>query len=378
MTRLLFIYPILAKQNQTFRYAPTARRLFNEKVDVRILTIGKKKSLPLELEGIPHRHIEANLNRLAGRWQISVQRKLWKYLKSLPTDNLTVFMNGLDIPVAFWYSKQHEVPLIAQFPEGECYSNIYKRLVSQLGKSPKISFLYGSQVHADSCKIEGFSQHVISMPLQPSLVNAAQQFRALQPVQAVKPFSVLIGCRSASPEVIYNIRSLVKECENLHFHCWFFNSNHLHLAIHKLRDLPHVEYSVAQEGIPLYKNSQLYIEVEEPQFTEPHLQHLHYIREAMAFGLPAMLFQQGLGQEWIKQGVNGYLLETGQLGEMTNKIKLLAHSTLLYDRLSYNAFKIAQQWHPPNTCRALANLFLGGKMKCTYKTGLRPVDNATT
>lgn len=378
MTRLLFIYPLLDKQNQVFRYVQTARRLFNEKVDVRILTIGKERKIPIELQGIPLQHIEANLNGLSGRWQFTVQRKTWRYLKRLPPKNLTIFMNGLDFPIVFWASKRLQTPLIAQFPEGQCYSNLYKELLGRIGNLPQTTLLYGSQFHADNCRIEGFDQHVISMPLQPGLLESAQQFRTPNLKPVVQPFSVLIGCRSTAPAVIQKIRSLAQQCKGLHFHCWFFNADHLHQTLHAFDDYPNVDCVFTKQGISLYKSTHLYIELEEPQYIESHLEHLHYIREAMAFGLPVMLFQQGLGQEWIKQGVNGYLVESGQLREMVSKIKLLAHSRLLYDRLSDNAVKIAQQWHPPNTCRALANLFLGGKMKCTYKTGLKPTDTATT
>jgi|GEM_PF-4507002 len=378
MTRLLFIYPLLDSQDQVFRYVQTARRLFNEKVAVQILTIGKKRRAPIELQGIPLQHIEVDLDGLRGLWQFTVQRKIWRTLKELSSSNFTIFMNGLDLPIVFWASKRLQIPLIAQFPENQCYSNIYKKLLGQLGKSLQICLLYGSQVHADSCRIEGFDQHVISMPLQPELVESARQFRASGLKPGAQPFSVLIACRSASLAIIQKIQFLVHQCKGLHFHCWFFQADHLQKALHVFDDHPNVDCVYTRQGTPLYKSSHLYIELEEPQFIESHLPHLHYIREAMEFGLPAMLFQQGLGQEWVKQGVNGYLLESGQLREMISKVKLLAHSRLLYDRLSYNAVKIAQQWHPPNTCKALANLFLGGKMKCTYKTGLKPADNPTT
>ena len=85
-----------------------------------------------------------------------------------------------------------------------------------------------------------------------------------------------------------------------------------------------------------------------------------------------------LGTEWITPGVNGYILESGQIDEMASKIQLLAHSNLLYDRLSKNASRTAQRWHPPKVCKALSDLLLAGKRKCTYVRGLRQPTNYNT
>lgn len=379
MTRLLFIYPLLQQQQQTFRYAQTARRLFNEKVDVRLLTVGQRKDLPVELTNLPHYHIDAPPYSRAVRWRISHQRKIRHYLKSIPSEGLSIFMNSLELPVVFWACKQQNIPLIAQFPEEQAYTSLYRRFLRQIGGSPDTTLLYGSQLHADNGKLGNWQQTVVSMPLSPQLVEKAQYFRSLNTVRADYPFSIIIGCRSASTETLQHLQLLAQHCPTFNFYCWFFQEEHLQQAAPALKAHPNLKCLHTSSGIQLYQNSDLYIEVEEPGFVNTHLRHLHYIKEAMAFGLPAMLFQNGFGQEWIKPGINGYLLESRDLMEMINKIKLLEHSQLLYGRLSQNAYKMAQQWHPPNTCKALANLFLGGKMKCTYRTGLKtPVDSRAT
>lgn len=377
MARLLFIYPLRSENLPSFRYAETAKRLYNEKVDVQLLTVGKAQAMPAVVKGIPHHHISSTAKGLGSLFSLDLQVKLWNYLLAIPKDGLSIFMDGLDFPIVFWACRKLNLPLIAQFPTGKCYSTFHKGIIHQFGRSEKTTLLYGSQVHASNCHITGFNQHIISMPLSKNYLKAAQLHRDLIVPEEGNTFTVLIGCRTASPATLKKINTIANRCKQIHFHCWFFNQGDYPTGVVALRHKENVTCHYIENGIPLYRTAKIYVEVEESTTTAPALQ-LDYIRQAMEFGLPALLFRDGLGEEWIKPGVNGYILGAGQVGEMADKIKLLAHSSLLHNRLSYNASKIAQQWHPPNVCRALSDLLLASKLKCTYRTGLREAENLIT
>lgn len=378
MARLLFIYPLIGSSPPAFRYAETAKRLYNEKVDVRILTVGKDFPTPSLLAEIPHTHIFAEDTKQNAFLSIPLQSKVWHYLLSLPKDGLSIFMNGLDLPVVFWACRRLNLPLIAQFPEGKNYSVFYRKMIGWVGKSPKTALLYGSQAFADNYRIRGFDQHIISMPLPNHLLLAAQEHREISQANRNSWFSVIIGCREASRTTLRKISILAGQCPQIKFQCWFFNQEELFRGSKALQSKANISCLRPHDRVSLYKNNKLYIEIEEPKLKPSQSQHLHYIREAMEFGLPALLLKDSLGTEWITPGVNGYILGSGQLDEMASKIRLLAHSNLLYDRLSKNASRMAQRWHPPKVCKALSDLLLAGKTKCTYIRGLRQSTNYTT
>ncbi|NRB51050.1 MAG: glycosyltransferase [Saprospiraceae bacterium] len=378
MTRLLFIYPVNAGMSMPFRYAETARRLYNEKVDIRLLTVGERIPLPPLLQTIPHQHIPVEGKQRISYKALHLQVQIWNYLIAIPKNGLSIFLNGLEFPVVFWACRKLNVPLTAQFPEEQPYSILHRRLIRWVGRSTKTTLLYGSQLQADHYHLKGFEQKVISMPLSEHNLKAAQQHREMSQPRGDAWFSVIIGCRSASADSLKKISLIADRCEHIRFQCWFFNKADLQRGSTALAANANVSCLRPQDGIPLYRTAKLYIEVEEPKGLTKEGLKLDYIREAMEFGLPALLLKNGIGREWITQGVNGYVLESGQIDEMANKIQLLAHSNLLYDRLSYNAVKVAQQWHPPKVCQALSNLFLAGKKKCSFRTGLRQSENLTT
>ncbi len=378
MTRLLFIYPLRGKTPLSFRYAETARRLYNEKVDVRLLTVGKDISLPSILERVPRQHISSSEIESRSFQHLRLQSKIWEYLLSIPKDGLSIFMNGIDFPVVFWACRKLGLPLIAQYPETSNYSVLYRKMLGWLGKSTKTALLYESQRYANSYQIGGFSQHIIPMPLPAYFLKAAQQHREMSQPKGNSWFSVIIGCREASSKTLQSIRSIANQCEHIRFQCWFFNKEDLSRGSRALESMANVSCVRPKESVSLYRMSKLYIEIEESKAKPSESHHLHHIRESMEFGLPVFLMRNGLGTEWITPGVNGYVLESGQLVEMANKIRLLAHSSFLYDRLSSNASKMAQQWHPPKVCKALSDLLLAGRRKCTYISGLNHPTNFTT
>ncbi|MBX2871263.1 MAG: glycosyltransferase [Saprospiraceae bacterium] len=378
MARLLFIYPIHNASSQSFRYAETARRLFNEKVDVRLLTIGEDIPIPSILGGIPHVHISASMLKGSKSLSVQLQSRIWQYLLAIPKDGLSIFMNGLDFPLVFWACKKLDLPLIAQVPEGKSYPIFHRQIIRWMGKSGKTTLLYGSQAHANNHNIRGFKQHTICMPLSNQCLQAARQHREMAQPKGDAWFSVIIACRKASRDTLKKIALIADRCESLKFQCWFFRKEDLPRGKAVLDSKANVSCLRPKESIPLYRTAKLYMEVEEVKGKATWGLQMHYIREAMAFGLPALLSENGLGKEWITPGVNGYLVESSQVVEIANKIQLLAHSDLLYDRLSNNAAKIAQKWHPPNVCKALSDLLLTSKRKCNYRRGLRQSEHLTT
>lgn len=378
MARLLFIYPLFENSPLAFRYAETARRLYNEKVDVHLLTVGQDLPIPSILAGIPHTHISSNEVDRKGLMSLQLQSKIWQFFLSLPKDGLSIFMNGLDFPIVFWVCRRLGLPLIAQFPEGKRYSLFYRKMIGWIGKSQQTSLLFGSQFYARSYHIRGFNQHVISMPLSKELLQAAQEHREMSQPYGNSWFSVIIGCREANRATLRKISLIADQCPQIKFQCWFFNKEDLSRGSRALQEKENINCIRPNESISLYRTAKLYIEIEEPKAKPSRSQHLHHIREAMEFGLPSLLMKNSLGTEWITPGVNGYILESGQIDEMASKIQLLAHSNLLYDRLSKNASRTAQRWHPPKVCKALSDLLLAGKRKCTYVRGLRQSTNYTT
>lgn len=378
MARLLFIYPLFEDSALAFRYAETAKRLYNEQVDVRLLTIGKDLPIPTILSGIPHEHISITEIHRNRSWHLQLQSKIWHYLLTLPKDGLSIFMNGLDFPLVFWACRRLDLPLIAQFPEGKRYTLFYRKMIGWLGKANKTALLYGSQAYASSYPIKGFDQHVIPMPLSNQLLKAAQEHREMSQPYGNAWFSVIIGCREANRATLRKVGQIADQCQQIRFQCWFFNKEDLSRGSKILQEKDNINCLRPKESISLYRTASLYIEIEESKAKLSQSQQLHYIREAMEFGLPVLLMKNSLGTEWITPGVNGYLVESGQIDEMASKIQLLAHSNLLYDRLSKNASRMAQRWHPPKVCKALSDLLLAGKRKCTYIRGLRQSTNYTT
>ncbi len=379
MARILFIYPIQADTHPTFRYAQTARRLHNEKVDVRLLTIGQEIQIPLILKGLPHDHIAGSGNNQNSILPPQVQISIWKYILALPKDGLSIFMNGLELPVVFWTCRKLEIPLISQVPEKKNYSRFYRKTISWIGKSRKTGLLFGSQLQANNSHMAGFHQHIISMPLPNHFLRAAQQHREMLQPTGKSWFSVIIGCRTAATTTLKKISAIADQCKEIKFQCWFFRQEDLPKGQKALQAISNIHCLRPQDSIPLYRTAKLYIEVEEPKTVRNQgLLYLHHIREAMEFGLPALVMKNGIGKEWITPGLNGYVVGSSQVGEMASKIKLLAHSSLLYNRLSSNASKTAQQWHPPQVCRALSDLLLAGRRKCTYRTGLQQSSSLAT
>ncbi|NET31276.1 MAG: glycosyltransferase family 4 protein [Cyanothece sp. SIO1E1] len=378
MSLLLFIYPLRSASPLCYRYAETARRLHNEKVDVRLLTVGKDLPLPSILENLPHQHISSNDLGNKHLRSLELQYRIWQYLMAIPKDGLSVFMNGLDFPLVFWACRKLDLPLIAQYPMERSHSVLYRKMIGWLGKSPKTALLYESQAYASSYRIRGFVQHIIPMPLSPSFLKAAQQHREMSQPKGNSWFSVIIGCREASAKTLKAISSIADQCEQIRLQCWFFSKEDLHKGSRFLESKANVSCVRPKENVSLYRTAKLYIEVEEPKAKPSEGHRLRHIREAMEFGLPVLLMRGCFGTEWISPGVNGYILESDQVVEMANKIRLLAHSNLLYDRLSNNASKMAQQWHPPKVCKALSDLLLAGKRKCTYISGLRQPTQHTT
>ena len=136
MARLLIIYSLSAGKSTPFRYAETARRLFNDQVDVRLLTVGKEVVLPSLLQDIPHHHIPTEPKRGNISLSPQVQTQIWKYLMAIPKDGLSIFMNGLDFPLVFWACRKLNLQLTAQFPEEQQPSVFHRRLL-QLVCQPK-------------------------------------------------------------------------------------------------------------------------------------------------------------------------------------------------------------------------------------------------
>lgn len=69
--------------------------------------------------------------------------------------------------------------------------------------------------------------------------------------------------------------------------------------------------------------------------------------EAMSFGVPCVAFDCPRGpRDIIDDGKNGYLVENGDLEEMTNKIELLIKSSSLRQRLGIKAQKKSEEYLP--------------------------------
>ncbi|MEL1253532.1 glycosyltransferase family 4 protein [Flavobacterium sp. DGU38] len=68
------------------------------------------------------------------------------------------------------------------------------------------------------------------------------------------------------------------------------------------------------------------------------------ILEAMAYGLPTIVPQVGGVTELVKEGKNGYLIESKKIDQISDKLNKLFENKELYRAMSSNAFEMSKQY----------------------------------
>lgn len=68
------------------------------------------------------------------------------------------------------------------------------------------------------------------------------------------------------------------------------------------------------------------------------------ILEAMAYGLPTIVPQVGGVTELVKEGKNGYLIESTKIDQISDKLNKLFENKELYKAMSSNAFEMSKQY----------------------------------
>lgn len=373
MQKTIFIYPLDERLHEPFVYAQTARRLFNEGVAVEIITIGIRKNLPALLNGIPHHHLDAPNQSRGVRARIAyltTQFRLYKFLLRYENEEVIFFANSLLPTGAELAIKRLDKRLLLQYDEGRYQSSFLERVSRWVAGKTAARIIYRTHRMQQEKGIHNTPASIIYTPLPNSFSKEAQRFCTEQEVTNLSPFQLLVTCQTWSPIIEEQLTKIAIACPDFQLTTWYFSPNDtdttsvIDLSIPNLHIRP-----VPNDRAGVYEQSHLYIELDEPTIDQLSQPYTHSVREAMEYSIPILGYSNSLGQEWIKSGINGYVVASGQIDELISKIKLLAHSELLYNRLSVNSLATANGWRGQVACKELANLFFEGKMKCTFRSG---------
>ncbi len=377
MQKIIFIYPLDECLHERFVYAQTARRLFNEGVAVELITTGQREKLPPLLNGLPHHHLDSPAKAQGTSKRVTylkTQIQLYRYLLRYEKEEVIFFANSLWSTGAGLAIKRLNKRLILQYDERKHPSKWLERFSRYIAGKTASKVIYRTHRVQQEKGIHNTSASIIYTPLPNNFTKEAQRFCLEQETEATKqlPFQLLICCQTWSPVVKEKLLKIARACPNLQLLAWYFSPADPHTV---MKDdgpsIPNLKIEAApSHRTPVYQQTHLYIELDEPQIDELSQPYTHSVREAMEYGIPVLTYSHSLGQEWIKSGINGYVIASEQIDELISKIKLLAHSELLYNRLSANSLTTANGWRGQVACRELANIFFEGKMKCTFRTGI--------
>lgn len=374
MQKTIFIYPLDERLHEQFVYAQTARRLFNEGVAVEIITIGTRENMPPLLNGIPHHHLDAPSHFRGASARIAylkTQFRLYKFLFRYEKEEVIFFANSLLSTGAGLAIKRLNKRLLLQYDEGKYQSSLLERVSRWIAGKTAARIIYRTHRMQQEKGIHSTLASIIYTPLTNSFSKEAQRFCTAQETINLSPFQLLVTCQTWSPVIAEQLTKIALACPGFQLTAWYFSPNDADttsvndLSIQNLRIEP-----APNDRAAVYQQTQLYIELDEPKIDQLSKPYTHSVREAMEYSIPILAYSNSLGQEWIKSGINGYVIASGQSDELISKIKLLAHSELLYNRLSANSLATANGWRGQVACKELANLFFEGKMKCTFRTGI--------
>lgn len=375
MQKIIFIYPLDECLQERFVYAQTARRLFNEGVAVEVITIGQRGKLPPLLDGLPHHHLDSPPDAQGTGIQmayLSTQFRLYKYLLQYDKEEVIFFANSLRSTGAGLAIKRLNKTLILQYDERKYQSKLLEQFSRWVAGKTASKVIYRTHRVQQEKGIHNTSASIIYTPLPNSFTKEAQGFCLVQENTKPLPFQLLVTCQTWSPTIKEKLLKIVKACPNFQVLAWYFSPPATHAVVKgDCSSHPNLKIEAApSHRAPVYQQTHLYVELDEPQIDELSQPYVHSVREAMEYGIPILTYSHSLGQEWIKSGINGYVIASEQIEELISKIKLLAHSELLYNRLSANSLATANGWRGQVACRELAHIFFEGKMKCTFRTGI--------
>lgn len=374
MQKTIFIYPLDERLHERFVYAQTARRLFNEGVAVEIITIGTRENIPPLLNGIPHHHLDAPSHFRGASARIAylkTQFRLYRFLLRYEKEEVIFFANSLLSTGAGLAIKKLNKRLLLQYDEGRYQSSLLERVSRWVAGKTAARVIYRTHRVQQERGIHNTLASIIYTPLPNRFSKEAQRFCTAQEAITLSPFQLLVTCQAWSPIVEEQLTKIALACPSFQLTAWYFSPNDTDttsvndLSIQNLRIAP-----APNDRAAVYEQTHLYIELDEPKIDQLSQPYTHSVREAMEYSIPILAYSNSLGQEWIKSGINGYVIASGQSDELISKIKLLAHSELLYNRLSANSLDTANGWRGQVACKELANLFFEGKMKCTFRTGI--------
>lgn len=329
--------------------------LIQKGVKVDLITSSKEEgflsNLPVTYSDNQYRFYENKLIRILFFFftQVVSFFKTWAYRK----EEVVIYINTL-LPFGVAIAgKLMNKKVVYHIHETSVKPAILKRFLKWVAAKTASEIIYVSGFLRKQEPIGEVPAKVIYNALSQDFVQMAQLYQNQKKLDS--NFTILMLCSLKDYKGVREFVNVANALPNLSFELVLNAEMEIINDFFKHTSIPNnlLLFSKQNNVHPFYQRAKVVVNLSHPeQWVETFGMTL---LEGMEYGIPAIAPPVGGCTEFVQHGINGYQLDQRHLQKIIAQIKLISNNPPLYQQLSNNARKMAQNFKVESMCLKVFN-----------------------